>query len=369
MLTRGYAVVIVATILVLTVTCAPAVPAVPKATVGPPEAKTSAPAVAKAVKTSALDQLIEGARKEGALRANLTADLGEKGAQRLVEAFNKKYGLNVKVDVTLMGSMKEGASKLYMETKSGVEPSWDVLHAFPGAFAPMIDEGLLTKYDWIGTFPEINPKAVLLDGALLFMDVTVKLPGYNPSLVKPADLPRRWEDFLDPKWTGNLVHWDSGGIWADFVEIWGEERTTAFVEGIARQNPVFARAYQIVPKITSGEYPLTPQVMGSAILLAQETGAPIRAIEDIAPLPTVTYQMAIPKTAKYPNAAKLFTGFQITPEAQKIWWDENKRGAPFAVGPMADWLKGKDAFWKTLDFELKKWPALQQKYNKMLGLN
>ncbi|MBI4319390.1 MAG: extracellular solute-binding protein [Chloroflexi bacterium] len=382
MSTRGFSIVMFATILVLFAACAPAAPVptptvMPKATVSPPPSKAEATPVAKtspapvakeAAKPSALEQLIEGARKDGAVRAALTGDLGEKGAQRLADAFNKKYGLNLKVDITLVSSMREATSKMVMELKTGAEPSWDVIHAFVGALAPMVDDGVLAKYDWVGTFPYISPKAVLLDGALLFINSTVKAPAYNFNLVRPGDLPRRWEDFHDPKWTGNLVHHDTGGVWAEFVEVWGEERTTAFVEGIARQNPVFARAYQVVPQIASGEYSMTPHIMGSAILKAMEKGAPVRAVEGIAPLPTSTFMLAIPKTAKYPNAAKLFTGFQLTLEAQQIWWDEDKTGSPFVAGPMAEWVKGKDVFWKSLDFELKRWPSLQQKYDKILGL-
>ena len=51
-----------------------------------------------------VDDLIAGAKKEGIIDFYGPSTLGPEGAQALVEGFNKKYGLNIKLNFNPSGN-------------------------------------------------------------------------------------------------------------------------------------------------------------------------------------------------------------------------------------------------------------------------
>ncbi|MBI4318831.1 MAG: extracellular solute-binding protein [Chloroflexi bacterium] len=372
-------------IAILLAACAPAAPAptpapTPKpaaaqpqptaAKPAPPAAATAPAAAAQkpAPKASAVDQVIQEARKEGAVKVVFPADFGQRGPRRLIEAFNKKYNLDLKVDYTSSASFEVEVSKVTTELKTGGKPSWDVVMAAVRHIGEMDGGKLLTPFDWSGTFPHIPPNAVLADGLFVINGGSYHLPAYNPNLVKPADVPRKWEDLLDPKWQGNIVAQSTASPWVRLTESWGEARVTALVEGLAKQQPAFVSILQVVPRLVSGEYPLAPNVLNNLAFTEAEKGAPIRLAEEVKPVVGDYFGLVVPQRAEHPNAARLFIAFNLTPEAQQIWWEEAKRGAPLVPGPLGDWLKNKEVIYTSTDFLLKEGPRLDLKYLKILGL-
>ena len=109
-----------------------------------------------------------------------------------------------------------------------------------GSFAPtaMIQEGVLAKYqpDLVKDWPaELKDK----NGYWTAHRLTVITPGYNTNLVKPADVPKTWNDFLDPKWKGKMAWGINPGITAAtgfsglVLREWGEEKGMAYLRELA----------------------------------------------------------------------------------------------------------------------------------------
>ncbi|MDP2728605.1 MAG: hypothetical protein Q8P59_13830, partial [Dehalococcoidia bacterium] len=90
--------------------------------------------------------------------------------------------------------------------------------------------------------------------------------------------------------------------------------------------------------------------------------------EEVKPMVSMEYGLAVPQKAQHPNAGKLFAAFQLEPEAQKIWWEEAKYASPLVPGPLADFVKGKDVAKASLDFIAQNQVRLEDKYLKILGL-
>ena len=327
----------------------------------------SAYSPAVAASPGALNQLIEEARKERILRISLPSSLSDKGVDRLIEAFNKKYKLNLEVKHTPAGNAGQVSAQVMMEIKTG-RPSWDILCG-PDAttsFWDMAQRGLLTPYDWVGTFPYIPREQVLLNGGFVGFAGSYYLPAYNSKLVKPEDVPRRWEDLLNPKWRGKLVGHDSAITWVKLTEVWGEARVTALVEGLEVQKPVLVNMPQVTLRVGSGEYPVAASADLGTVFMDQARGMPISPAGEVKPILGGYWGLVVPQRAQSPSAAKLFVGFQATPEAQQIWWEQARRGLPSAP-PMAEWLKGKEVYYGTVDFLQKEAMRLHEKYLKMLG--
>ena len=59
-----------------------------------------------------IDELIAGAKKEGVIELYAPSTLTPQGAQRLGEAFNKQYGLNLKLNFSPSGSMTRDVGKM-----------------------------------------------------------------------------------------------------------------------------------------------------------------------------------------------------------------------------------------------------------------
>ena len=66
----------------------------------------------QAAQSAPIDDLIAGAKKEGTFELYAPSTLTPEGAQRLGEAFNKKYGLNIKLKFTPAGAMTREVGKI-----------------------------------------------------------------------------------------------------------------------------------------------------------------------------------------------------------------------------------------------------------------
>jgi hypothetical protein len=74
-----------------------------------------------------LEDLVAAAKKEGVIELLAPSTTGEKGAQALGSAFNKKYGLNIKINYTPSSNMTGDVAKLVMGAASRATPEWDLM--------------------------------------------------------------------------------------------------------------------------------------------------------------------------------------------------------------------------------------------------
>jgi len=103
-------------------------------------------------------------------------------------AFNKKYGLNVKLQYSPSGNMTRDIGKVVGLGASGVPPEWDLMVVTDAHHATLWVKKMHQPFDYksIG----VDPKAVQYDnGSVSFANQFV-LPAYNKQLVPANDVPK-----------------------------------------------------------------------------------------------------------------------------------------------------------------------------------
>ena len=143
-----------------------------------------------------IDDLIKAAKQEGTLEFYAPSTLTPQGAQAIGAAFNKKYGLNVKLQYSPSGNMTRDIGKVVGLGASGVPPEWDLMVVTDAHHATLWVKKMHQPFDYksIG----VDPKAVQYDnGSVSFANQFV-LPAYNKQLVPANDVPKSWDDLLTP---------------------------------------------------------------------------------------------------------------------------------------------------------------------------
>jgi iron(III) transport system substrate-binding protein len=256
--------------------------------------------------------IIEAAKKEGQLTLWTSSDL--RTANRLVERFEQKYPfVKVKIFRTGTGALH---NKIITEALAG-QYNWDVMNSQMFT-RDLIKRKLLARYK----SPEADK---LLDGNFRdeagYWTAIYAVPfvlGYNTNLVKPADLPKTYEELLSSRWKGGNISIDQDGyeLLQGLVLGWGKEKAVAFLKKLAAQNPTPRRGNSLrVQLVIAGEYPLLI-TMASPVELARRDGAPVQWVP-LEPVPVSFHAITLAERAAHPNAGKLYIDFVLSREGQE----------------------------------------------------
>jgi len=130
---------------------------------------------------------------------------GSQGAKALEPLFNSLYGTNVKINFTPGPSIPDMTGLVSQELAAGKKSSTDLLITADTTLAPILDRDLLERYDYTKLSPRITAQSVAPRN--LSVEVVSLVPGitYNTNLVQPADVPKKMEDVLNPKWKGKIA--------------------------------------------------------------------------------------------------------------------------------------------------------------------
>ncbi|MFC1815241.1 ABC transporter substrate-binding protein [Thermodesulfobacteriota bacterium] len=143
--------------------------------------------------------------------------------------------------------------------------------------------------------------------------------GYNTTMLSEKDLPKTYQDLLDPKWKGKMAM-ASGGTGANWIGSMLHDYGEDFLKKIVQQDPdihvMSGRA--LLDMIIAGEYGLSPTIYDSHAILSKKKGAPVDWFP-LEPVPTVLGAIAMPKSSPNPHAALLFIDFEVTKEGAEIY--------------------------------------------------
>ena len=270
-----------------------------------------------------MDQLYEGAKKEGKV---VWWDQHELPiAQKFMDAFKKNYsGIEFEY---LEGNVDELTPKAIAETRAG-RVSFDFLdtgqsfNAYKEAGLPsnnadlLVAAGVPLEQQYEGTY---SP------------EWTVYLASYNPNLVKPDELPKNWEGFLDPKWKGKL------GLEArlrPFVYgtpfMGGEEKVVEYMKKLKDQTPRMVTGNTTADTLlVAGEYAICIGTYLQNMVKFKPKGQPWEFIplEEVytnQPGPGYTVHAQAP----HPNAGRLFMTWFVGPEGVALMDKERFKGKP-----------------------------------------
>jgi len=261
--------------------------------------------------------LEEGAKKEGTLTF-YTSGILTQAIRPLVDEFQKQYPY-LKVEIyradtnVLMSRVTQefSAGRHVFDAIESTQTSHLVLQKagiVQPFFSPnlaFIEEGAIKK----------GPAGGVL--AVAFRASGVGL-GYNTKLISKEELPKSYQDLLNPKWKGKMpIDGDITAIdWMGvMLDTYGED----FVKKIAAQN---FTVHTVSPRglldmLISGEYALSPNIFDSHVITVQQQGAPIDWIP-LEPVHVNMGQIALAKNAAHPYSALLFIDFELSKKSAEI---------------------------------------------------
>lgn len=288
-----------------------------------------------------IDDLIAGAKKEGVLELYAPSTLTPEGAQRLGEAFNKNYRLNLKINYTPAGSMTRDVGKIVSIAATGQPQEWDVMLIHDGGHATLWLKKLHKPYDYAKV--GVAPQAIQYDSGTVILANQFALPAYNKQFVAAKDAPRSWQDLLDPKWKGGKLGMSTATHHiARLATVWGENKTTEYVKALAAQQPILGPLGTIYSRLQLGEVLVAITLTDSFVHQAKTAGAPIVHAEEVSPVISPAYNAGVIKGAPHPNAGHLFAAFLPTPPAQEILQKFGGHTSAFVPGtPAYKFVQGK----------------------------
>jgi iron(III) transport system substrate-binding protein len=321
-------------------------------------AQTSADVAAYAGPDRA-ERLIAGAKREGTLTLYTSAAVDDMAP--VTSAFEKKYGISVKV---WRASSEAIVQRSVTEARGG-RFDVDVLETGGSALEALHREQLLQPLNPPAA-ADLNPAALTAHREWTGTRFNVFVAAYNTRLLRREELPKSYDDLLDPKWKGRLgIEAEDSDWFGAVIDRLGEERGLKLFRGIVAANGISVRKGHtlLANLVVSGEVPLALTIYTFRAEQLKRSGAPL---DWIAIPPTIARfeGAAVARRAAHPHAAILFFEFLLT-DAQKLYRDREmftaSRNAESSAGGMS--LSFLDAA-KNLD-ESRKW----SKYYREIVIN
>jgi iron(III) transport system substrate-binding protein len=314
-----------------------------------------------------IDDLVAAAKKEGVIELLAPSTTGDKGAQALGNAFNKKYGLNIKVNYTPSSNMTGDVAKLVMGAASRATPDWDLMLVTDAHHATVWAKKLHQPFDYakLGIASEL----IQYDNGVVSLANQFVLPAYNKSILAAQDVPKRWEDLLDGKWKGGKLGVSTATHHLARLAVgpWGEAKATEFVNAIAKQEPILGTLANLYTRLQVGEILVAVTLTDSFISRAKKDGSPIVFAEGLDPVISPTYNAGVPKGARHPNVGHLFAVFLTLLEAQEVWEKFNGQTSALIPGTTAyKYAQGKRLL-QMSEKQAQTVDRLARQYGKILG--
>ena len=260
-----------------------------------------------------MDKIVAAARKEGTL--TLYTTIAEKDLPAIVKPFEDKYGVKVVVwragtDKVLQRAVQEArAGRNEVDAVHFGSPEMEAL-AREKVLAPVtspVHKDLLA-----GSVPSHRQWAATI--------LSVWVQAYNTNVVKKSELPRTYQDLLDPRWKGKLGIEAKNDDWFATVvhQMGSESQGVEFFRKLSSTNGISPRQGHTLLNnmVVSGEVPLALTVYNYMPEQAKKKGAPIDWFV-IEPAIARANAIGVARHAQHPNAALLFYEYLLGPDGQQ----------------------------------------------------
>lgn len=268
----------------------------------------------------ALQQIVDGAKKEGALTLSYAANIlgGAEGARIGAAGVKQFFGVDIDVTYYPGPSFAPMVSRLLTEMQAGQPSSTDLYNGTAVELQPNLPKGLFRPVNWTQLYPgRITPEIAEAGGRAL--RIVTKVPGilYNKRVAPQFGAAKVMGDLLKPEYKGKLytTPYLAGFDVLVAKDVWGYAKTADFVTQLA-ENVGGLAACAAVDRIASGEIPaLALSCSGSEANLAKYGG-----VLGAVPMHDIASRrfdyLGIPVNAAHPNAAILFALYASSPEGQ-----------------------------------------------------
>ncbi len=271
-------------------------------------------AAAEAAFQKVAKELYPKAQKEGGLIVYSVWDVEHLKA--ITDAFMKRYP-GIKASYW-QGRNPEIVTRVLTEFQGG-QASVDVI--LSDNAPPVIRAaGAIAPYDTVQ-----RNVLVIHDPTMATVSLQVQALTYNTKKMKPADLPKSWEEVASPKYKGMVALDDPmragplSSMLAGLHDQWKDEnRFNNFVKNLKALNvPVHKSTSAMFRLVISGEYAICMPALLHDVMEEKEKGTPIEYIKSVPPV-VFPRQAGIYAKAPNPNAAKLFAEWAISQEGQTV---------------------------------------------------
>jgi iron(III) transport system substrate-binding protein len=252
-------------------------------------------------------KLIDGAKKEGTLTLYSSATVEDLAA--LTAAFTNKYGVKVRV---WRGSSENIVQRAVAEARGG-RFDVDVIETGALAMESMQREKLFQEVK-TSALSDLVPAAILPHREWIGTRFNVFVASYNTRLVKQGELPKSYQDLLDPKWKGKLgVEAEDSDWFGAVVSELGEESGLKLFRAIVATNGISVRKGHtlLANLVVSGEVPFALDAYAYKVEQLKKNGAPIAWF--VIPPGVARFEGAgVARGAPHPYGAILFFEFLLT---------------------------------------------------------
>jgi iron(III) transport system substrate-binding protein len=259
------------------------------------------------------DKVVAAAKKEG--RLMLYTAFRPQDLPALIEPFEKTYGIKV----TVWRSGKTNVLQRVLKEAKGQRYEVDAILMPSPEMEALRREKVLQPVK-SPSRNDLLPEAVPAHGEWAPVLLNVLVPAYNTKVIRKEDLPRSYQDLLDPKWKGKL------GVEAQLVEWYmttvrsmGGTRGSKFFSELSAKNGLSARLGMSLLNnlVISGDVPLALAVYRDLPEKAKRKGADIDWFV-LEPTVAEAFVVSIAGRAPHKNAALLFHDYLLSESTQKL---------------------------------------------------
>ena len=263
-------------------------------------------------------RLLAGAQKEK--RAVIYTSLNLKDSVPIVQAFKKKYGVEIEL---WRSSSEKVLQRALTEARAG-RFAVDGFELNGPEMEALYREGLLEEFYSPQTV-NIPPQAIPKHRHYIADRLNFFTIAYNTKLVKPNEVPNSYEDLLNPRWVGKLGIEASDTDWfGSIVKHMGEAKGLEFFRKLAQMRPQVRTGHTLMAElVSSGEIPIAATIYNHNAERLLVNGAPIKwkALNPTFGRPNA---VAVAKRAERPHAALLFADFMLSLEGQRLIKERNR---------------------------------------------
>ncbi len=238
-------------------------------------------------------------------------------------AFREKYGIRVEL---VRGSGLGIVQRFYVERQGGQIKADVFSTAHPPSIIDIERQGWFGKSDNLPNWPKIDPR--FKDKHDYWFSLRGFTVGYiyNRTLVKEGEIPRSWEDFLNPRWKGKMaapdfVRTGSPSLWAVYM-LKAPRYGEGYLRSLAEQKPlIYPEVGSMVDAVVRGAQPIG--IAGDTFVWwnQEKRGAPL-GFRDLDPALLAVDGSGVVSNSLHPNAARLFQNYLMGQEIQSMLAEE-----------------------------------------------
>ena len=272
--------------------------------------------------------LVEGAKKEAKMVFYTSVET--EFARSLTSAFEAKYPF-LKTDI-FRSTHEKVLSRMNVERQTGTFTA-DVVSVGEFETFHLQRRGFIAPYKspQAAAYPEgfKDPSGYWTD---LYDNLIVT--AYNTARVKREEIPKRYEDLLQPRWKGRMVLDQNEDRWfANMLYLMGEKKGLEFMQALAKQDVAIRGGRSLVTQLLgAGEFDLQIVAYWYRPYLMKKQGAPVDWV-GLEPAIVALHPISMVEKAPHPNAARLFIDFALSDEGQKIFVQRGRESAKPGLKP------------------------------------